>query len=184
MLAEIQKTLREKSDPQATASFQKFVPSSQNVYEVRLPILNELAKRYKAGGFELVQELWSAGALEEKLLAAKILGKVCKKNPDKTLNFAMQFSEDISNWAVYDTLATQGVRGITKLKRSEIFQLSRGLVQSDKAWRRRFGIVLLINYAKDEKLREEIRSIIKPLEGDGEYYVKKAIIWIRKKLNK
>jgi len=184
MLAEIQEILKKKSAPKAKSSLQKLVPSSQNVYGVRVPILNELAKQYKAGGFELVKELWSAGAFEEKLLAAKILGKICKKDPDKTLKTVIKFSKEISDWAVCDTLATQGIRGIAKVKQKEIFNLAKKFVKSTYIWQRRLGIVLLINYSKEENLRGEIRKIIKPLEDDKEHYIKKAIIWIEKGLKK
>ena len=184
MLTEIQKILQEKSDSKAKESFQKFIPSSQNVYGVRVPILNELAKNYKAGGFELVEELWKSNITEEKLLATKILGKVCKKDPDRAMEIVLRFSKDISDWAVCDTLATQGVRGILKIKQKEIFDLAKKFVKSDYMWQRRIGIVLLINYSKDINSRNEIRRIIKPLQDDKEHYIKKAIIWIEKSLKK
>ena len=184
MLRDIQKILTRKSDPKAIESFQKFIPSSQNVYGVKVPILNELAKRYKSGGFDLVEKLWKSGAFEEKLLAAKILGKVCKKDPKKTIELIQQFSSDISDWAVCDTLGTQGVRGIAKIKQNEIFNLAKKFVKSEYMWQRRMGVVLLINYSKENNLRDEIRKIIKPLEKDNEHYIKKAMIWIEKGLEK
>ena len=49
------------------------------------PVLNELAQQFKAGGFDLVEEIWKAGALEEKLLAVKMLGKIAKKDPERSL---------------------------------------------------------------------------------------------------
>jgi 3-methyladenine DNA glycosylase AlkD len=184
MLADIQDVLKQKSNPEAKASFEKFIPSSQNVYGVRVPILNELAKKYRSGGFDLVEELWKLGAFEERLLATKILGKVCKGDPDKTLMVLLQFSEEISDWAVCDTLATQGIRGIISKKQNEIFDLSRRFVKSDNMWQRRLGIVLLINYAKNSDLKNEIQKIIQPLAQDNEHYIKKAITWIKKDLNK
>ena len=46
---------------------------------VKLPILNELANKLKNEDFDFVEQLWKSGAFEEKLLASKILGKICKK---------------------------------------------------------------------------------------------------------
>ena len=43
------------------------------IYGVRNPQLNEIAKLFKAGSFDLVKELWDAGAYEEKITAIKIL---------------------------------------------------------------------------------------------------------------
>jgi 3-methyladenine DNA glycosylase AlkD len=183
-LKEIQSALERMADPAAKASFKKFVPTSQNVYGVRLPFLNELAKQYKSAKFDLVRELWNSGVFEEKLLAAKILGRICKGDPDKTLALLAQFSSEISDWAVCDTLATQGIRGIYKIKQKEIFDLAKKFVKSGDIWQRRMGIVLLTNYAKDPSLRSEIEMLIEPLASDKEKYIKKAIIWIRKDLNK
>lgn len=44
-LKEIQTTLRKKSSQKIRESFKKFIPSSQNVYGVKVPELNELAKK-------------------------------------------------------------------------------------------------------------------------------------------
>jgi len=180
-LSEIQKVLKEKSNEKVKASFQKFIPSSQKVYGVKVPELNKLAIKYKSGGFEIVKELWKSGFFEEKLLASKILGKICKKNPEKTLQFLKVFSKDICDWAVCDTLATQGIRGIAKTKQKEIFEISKKLIQSKNFWERRFAIVLLINFTKNKNLRKEINEVIKNVENDEEYYIKKAVEWVKRK---
>ena len=80
-LSTIKKLLVANSSSEAKAAHQKFVPGKEKIYGVRMPYLNELAARYKTGGFNLVEELWRAGALEEKILAVKILGKIAKKRP-------------------------------------------------------------------------------------------------------
>ncbi len=181
-LTEIRKILAEKSNEKVKASFQKFIPSSQNVYGVKVPELNQLALQYKSGGLGLVEELWNSGAFEEKLLSSKILGKVCKKDPERTLKLIQSCSKDINDWAVCDTLATQGSRGLAKIKQKAIFDLSRKLVKSSRLWERRFALVLLINFAKDKALKREIEEIVKYVEKDKEYYVKKAVEWIKRKL--
>ncbi|MBU5557976.1 MAG: DNA alkylation repair protein [Candidatus Aenigmatarchaeota archaeon] len=73
-------------------------------------------------------------------------------------------------------------RGIVKTKQKEIFRISKKLVKSKNLWERRFAIVLLINFTKDESLTNEIREIIKNVESDKEYYVQKAVEWVKKKL--
>lgn len=181
-LSEIQKILQTKANEKVKASFQKFIPSSQKVYGVKVPELNQLAVKYKTTGFGLVEELWKCGTFEEKLLATKILGKLCKKDPEKTLQVIEKFAKEIVDWAVCDTLATQGIRGIIKTKQKEIFGISKKLAKSKNLWERRFAIVLLINFTKDKSLTNEIREIIKNVESDKEYYVKKAVEWVKRKL--
>ena len=181
-LLDIQKILEKKSNEKVKASFQKFIPTSQRVYGVKIQELNKIAAKYKNVSFELVKELWKAGAFEERILAAKVLGKICKKDPEKTLQLIKTFSKDIHDWAVCDTLATQGIRNIARIKQKEILEMSKRLARSKNPWERRFAIILLINFTKDRKLKKEIADIINSVETDKEYYVKKAVEWIKRKL--
>ena len=48
----IQKILKANSNAEALEAQQKFVPGEMKAYGVRMPVLNELAKAYKSGGFE------------------------------------------------------------------------------------------------------------------------------------
>ena len=127
-LVEIRRTLRRHAGESKATS--KFIPTANKYYGVRVPLLNELARRYSYVGFELVKKLWESGILEEQLLAAKILGRICKRDPEKTLKLLKKFAKNIGNWAVCDTLATQGIRKIAQLKKEEIFELSKSLIKS------------------------------------------------------
>jgi 3-methyladenine DNA glycosylase AlkD len=181
-LIELRKFLKEKSNEKAKESWRKFVPTSEKAYGVYLAEINKIVPEYKSGGFELVKELWKSGYLEERILAAKILSKICKKDPELTLNLINKFVDDIADWAVCDTLAAQGIRPIAKIKQKEIFRLSKKLIKSTNLWERRFAVVLLINFKKEKSLKNEIMSIIKGVENDKEYYVKKAVEWIKRSL--
>lgn len=115
-LTEIRKILRNKSSQKVRESTRKFVPTVEKQYGIKIPALNELAKKIKEPNFSLVERLWGSGVFEEKLLAIKILGKICGTNPEKTLKLIKKFSKDISDWVVCDTLATQGIRKIFGIK--------------------------------------------------------------------
>ncbi|MBI2672853.1 DNA alkylation repair protein [Candidatus Woesearchaeota archaeon] len=181
-LREIQQILRDHSTNKAKASYQKFVPTVEKVYGIEVSELNKIAIKYKKGDFKLIEELWKAGACEEKILATKILSKVWKKNPEKTIELIKRFSRDISDWVVCDTLATQGTRDIANIKQKEIFKISKNLISSKNLWERRFALVLLINFKKDRDLRNEILEMVKAAEDDKEHYIKKAVKWIKKEL--
>ena len=81
LLKQVQKELQEQAAPEAKAAALKFVPNAEKVYGIRSPVLNLMAKKYREGGFGLVKELWYSGAFEERLLAAKLLNIICKKDP-------------------------------------------------------------------------------------------------------
>lgn len=184
LLKQVQQELKQHSTPEAKAAAMKFVPNAEKIYGIRTPILNLLAKKYKEGGFELVKELCKAGAFEEKMLAAKMLNVICKQNPLLSLKLVAGFSKDISDWAVCDTLGMQSLKPVAKKIQNEIFDLSAKLIRSKNLWERRLSLVLIEVYTKDKTLHPEIMKRIKMLENDEEYYVKKAIVWIKRNFEK
>lgn len=184
MLKKIQAELRKNSDAKAKDSIFKFVPHSQRVYGLKMIVVNDLAGKYKEGGFELVEQLWGAGAFEERLLAAKMLGKIARKDPLRTLELIYRFSDDITDWAVCDTLGMQSPRPINRSHSNEVFELAEKLVASENAWQRRLGIVLVEWYTRDKSFHKRIRDLLARVDGDKEYYVKKAVVWINRNFEK
>src|ERR1043165_7290773 len=111
-LKKIQEILRSEANITNKEFFRKMVPGEQKVYGVKTPVLNEIVKQFKNGSFELAGQLWSSGALEEKIIAIKIMEKKGKDDPESLLKPFMRFSESIDNWAVCDGMGTQFLRGI------------------------------------------------------------------------
>ena len=184
LLKQIQAELKANSTPEAKAATLKFVPNAEKVYGIRTPVLNVLAKKYKEGGFDLVKELWDSGAYEERLLAAKLLTIICKRDPKLSLKLVAGFSKDISNWAVCDAVGMQSLKPVAKKIQEEIFDLSAKLVKSKNLWERRLSLVIIEVFTKDASLQSEIMKRVKELENDEEYYVKKAVEWIKRNFRK
>lgn len=181
----INKALKENATPEGLDAYKKFVPgSSQKAYGVRMPVINELAAQYKSGEFKLVKELWDKAAYEEKVLAAKMLGKIAKKDPAKTLELIEYFSDAIEDWAVCDTIGMQSPKPIVKSHQKEIFALATKFNSSKNFWKRRLSLVLVEWYTRDKSLHPQIKKLIKGVENDEEYYVKKAAAWINKNFSK
>ena len=183
-LKEIQNILKANATPEAKAAHKKFVPGNEFIYGVRTPILNEFAQQFKSGGFNLVEELWNAGALEEKILAVKMLGKIAKQDPELSLQMIRLFAKNIGNWAICDAMGMQGLKPILKTHQQEIFALAWKYNSSKDFWQRRFSLVLVEWYTRIKALHPEIKKLVKNLENDEEYYVKKAIVWINKNFEK
>src|SRR5678816_2080014 len=184
LLRQVQDELKEHSTPEAKAAALKFVPNAEKVYGIRTPVLNIMAKKYKEGGFDLVKELWDSGAFEERLLAAKLLNVICKKDPSLSLKLVGSFSKDISNWAVCDAVGMQSLKPVAKKIQKEIFDLSAKLIKSKNLWERRLSLVIIEVFTKDNSLQAEIIKRVKMLENDEEYYVKKAVVWIKRNFEK
>lgn len=184
LLKQIQKELKEHSTPEAKTAALKFVPNAEKVYGVRTPVLNTMAKKYREGGFDLVKELWKSGAFEEKLLAGKLLNVICKKEPMQALKLVTEFTKDIADWAVCDCVGMQSLKPVAKKIPREIFALSAKLIKSKNFWERRLSLVIIEVFTKDRLLQPEIMKRVKALENDEEYYVRKAVDWIKRNLKK
>lgn len=184
LLKEIQKILKAKAIPEAKAAHEKFVPGQERIYGVRTSVLNDLAQQFKNGGFELAEKLWKAGALEEKIIAVKMIGKIAKTDPHRSLKIIQLFAKNIGNWAVCDTMGMQGLKPILKTHQKEIFALAWKYNSSTDFWQRRLSLVLVEWYTRIKELHPEIKKLVKNLENDDEYYVKKAVVWINKNLKK
>lgn len=183
-LTEIQKALLAKADKKNIAFLQKMVPGQQKIYGVKTPDLNVLAQQYKQYSFDLAKELWLSGALEEKIIAIKIIEKTGKNHPDKVLTLFNQFSKKIDNWAVCDGLGMQFLRGIVKTHADDIFALADKYKNSKYPWQRRLSLVMVEWYTRHGDRHAEIKKLVKALENDEEYYVKKAVAWIKRNFNK
>ena len=183
-VSSIKQALAAQSDEKAKGAVRKFAPTAQHVYGVRLPVLNLIVKEHREGGFDLAEALWNSGAFEEKLIAAKLLGRSCKKDPERALTLAKKFAAQVSDWAVCDTLGMQGVKGIALEKQIELFAWSNKLVKSKSLWERRLGLVLLTHFVNDRNSRIRIEETLGRLRGDKEHYVKKAVEWLEKDLRK
>ena len=183
-LKAIQEILKATSEKSNIDFFQKMVPGEQKIYGVKTPVLNELAKKYKEGSFDLAEELWNSSALEEKIIAIKILEKGGKTDPARLLKLFKQFSKQIDNWAVCDGLGMQFLRSIVKTHQEQIFELSKKLNYSKDPWQRRLSLVMVEWYTRDGTKHAEIKELVKNLEKDKEYYVKKAVVWINRNFKK
>lgn len=181
---EIQAVLKAKADKKNVEFFSMMIPGKQRTYGVKTPILNDLVKQYKSFSFDLAEELWQSGAQEEKVIAVKIMEKMGKTDPERLLKLFKTFSKQIDNWAVCDGLGMQFLRGIVKTHEKEIFSIAETYSVSKDPWQRRLSLVMVEWYTRKREHHPAIKKLVKQLENDEEYYVKKAVVWINKNFAK
>lgn len=184
MIEEIRKELKKNSSKATVESIRKFVPGAQEVYGVKMPVINSLAKTYEGGGFPLVEQLWDEGSFEERMLAPRILSRIAKKDPKKSFKLVEHFSKTISDWAICDCIGMHALRKLRKSHQEDIFRLSEKLIASKNPWKRRLALVLVESYTKQESLHPRIKKLISVVKDDDEYYVKKAIVWLERNFKK
>jgi 3-methyladenine DNA glycosylase AlkD len=183
-LKEIQKILLSKVEPGTVEFLNKIVPGTRKVYGVKTPVINEIVRKYKVGSFELAEELWDSGALEERIIAIKILEKTGKQDPRRLFRLFRRFSKQIDNWAVCDGMGMQFLRPVVKTHVEEIFALAEKMNVSPDPWQRRLSLVMVEWYTRDKEMHPAIHRLVNNLEGDKEYYVKKAVGWLQRNFKK
>lgn len=181
---EIQQLLSANAAASNKAFFEKMVPGRQKVYGVKTPVLNEIVKRYKEHSFDLAEKLWASGALEEKIIAIKIIEKKGKDDPKRLLKLFKEFSASIDNWAVCDGLGMQFLRGIVQTDAAAIFAIAEKYSRSKNSWQRRLSLVMVEWYTRKKEHIPAIQKLVSCLENDEEYYVKKAVTWLKRNLYK
>ena len=113
-----------------------------------------------------------------------MLGKITKKDPERSLKMIQLFAGYIGNLSACDAMAMQGLKPIFKIHQQQIFALAKKYDRSTDFWQRRLSLVLAEWYTIIKELHPEIKKLVKALENDEEYYVKKAIAWINKNFEK
>jgi len=95
-----------------------------------------------------------------------------------------QFSKEIDNWAVCDGLGMQFLSGIRASHADAIFELATKFNRSNNPWQRRLSLVMVEWYTRKNENTAAIKQLVKALEDDKEYYVKKAVVWIKRNFAK
>ena len=182
---EIKEKLMQNASEAGLIAFQRFVPGEgQQAYGVRMPVVNAMAKTYKTGGFELVKKLWYSGMHEEKLLSAKILGQICRQDKEKSIGLFEELSASIDNWAQCDALGMVALKPVSLKMENDIFELANRLAKAPDKWQRRIALVMVEAFTRHERLHPPILNLVSKLEADKEYFVKKAVVWVRSSMMK
>jgi 3-methyladenine DNA glycosylase AlkD len=183
-LKEIQAILKSNAKRDTVKFLEKIVPGGQRVYGVKTPVINEIVKNYKTHSFDLAEELWNSGALEEKIIAIKIMEKTGKQDPDRLFGLFLKFSKQIDNWAVCDGMGMQFLRTVVISHKEKIFEIAKKLNHSKDPWQRRLSLVMVEWYTRKQESHAEIKELVANLRNDKEYYVQKAVKWIERNFEK
>ena len=177
MYEEILRFLREHSSEQGRKAWLRYIKVHEDMFGVKLVDINPMITQWaRVATWEDIDRLWDDGRVESRIIAAKVLGKWAKRNPDKVLDMIARFCADLKDWATTDTLATQTVRPIVHVKKDEIQSLALECLKSANVFARRFGIVLFIHFPR------EATHVLKMVSNDRSPYIKKAVEWVKRKM--
>jgi 3-methyladenine DNA glycosylase AlkD len=130
--------------------------------------------------FEICEELWKSGYLEEATVACSWSETVCKKyEPADFAIFEHWLSNYVNNWADCDTLCTHTI-GYFLMMYPDYINKLKDWAKSPNRWVRRGSAVSLIIPARKGLFLNEILEIADTLLLDKEDLVQKGYGWMLK----
>jgi len=188
IIKEIREELRLSADEKTFQTSQNFFKEKILFYGVRVPVVNKIGKAYysKIAGkskkeiFELCEELWKSGFIEESFIACNWSYSIKKQyGPPDYEVFERWINKYVNNWASCDTLCNHTV-GDFIMMYPEYIEKLKGLSTSSNRWARRASAVSLIIPARKGLFIKEIFEIADILLMDKDDLVQKAYGWMLK----
>jgi len=190
--ADIREFLRSSIDESNLRGRNKFFKEEINSYgisiiTIRKIIKNTYSKLIKDPNmftevFIASCDLVKSKIFEEKIAGIILLGYTLKRNKKEFFDFSVvekMFDKDINNWALCDTMATDVIAPLIEIQPSYISQIM-DWIDSENRWKRRAAIVSIIKAKGLNDKKEITNKILERLKYDNDYFVKKALDWLRR----
>jgi 3-methyladenine DNA glycosylase AlkD len=188
IIASIRRELSEKSNEELKASSQRYFKESILCYGSETTAVIKLAKatfknisdKSKPEIFEMCEELWQSGYMEESFIACEWSYLVHDSyEPEDFGVFERWVSKYVSNWASCDTLCNHSVGEFLEMYPEYVQELKRW-AHSENRWMKRAAAVSLIIPARKGKFRKDIFEIADILLMDKDDLVQKGYGWMLK----
>ncbi len=188
IIDKIRRELIENRDEQLQKSSQHFFKESIRCYGIKNATVVKIGKEYfktikdtpKAEIFELCDELWQSGIIEESFVACNWSYYVHKDyKPDDLKVFEKWVSSYVDNWASCDTLCNHAVGEFLEMYPEYISELKRWAKSSNR-WVKRASAVSLIIPARHGLFLKDIFEIADLLLLDNDDLVQKGYGWMLK----
>jgi 3-methyladenine DNA glycosylase AlkD len=190
ILEDIRQTLINSVDTKTLASVKHFFKEGEaaKTYGVKMAEVHKIAKSFlpqikdypKQNIFELCEELWKSGYLEEAVVACQWSESLHKKyEPADFAIFERWLSNYVNNWADCDTLCNHTI-GEFIMKYPEYICRLKDWAKSPNRWVRRGSAVSLIIPARKGMFLNDIIEIADILLPDKDDLVQKGYGWMLK----
>ena len=184
----VRKALINKSDERTRNSGKRFFKDDIKLYGVKSEEIKKLSKEFfikikdksKAEIFNICEELWQSGIIEESMVACIWSHKLVKQySKEDFVVFERWIDLYVNNWASCDTLCNHTVGDFVQIYPEYIWNL-KSWAKSKNRWMRRAAAVSLIIPAKHGLFIEHIFEIADILLNDKEDLVQKGYGWMLK----
>jgi 3-methyladenine DNA glycosylase AlkD len=188
VLQSLRQQLAENADPKTKESGPKFFKEQVKLYGVKTATVTKISKEYleyvkdweKPNIFDLCEELWKSGFMEESFVACNWSYSLHKQyTPEDFFVFEKWLSLYVNNWASCDTFCNHTIG--TLVERYPLFleNLIRW-TQSENRWKRRGAAVTLIIPARHGLFLPDVFRIADGLLLDSDDLVQKGYGWMLK----
>lgn len=188
IIAQIRQNLIQIADEKTREGGQRFFKEEVKLYGVKTAEVNKIGKKYfalikerdKSEIFDLCEELWQSGYMEESFIACNWSYSIHKRYEEKDLQlFEKWLEEYVSNWAACDTLCNHTIGTFLEMYPAYVAELKKW-AKAENRWLRRGSAVSLIVPAQKGKFLSDIFEIASILLVDQDDLVQKGYGWMLK----
>lgn len=188
ILSLVRAELKQRANPATAESSRHFFKESINTYGLTNPAVEKIARQFfpavkplgKQAVFQLCEELWQSGYMEEAVLACEWAYAFHKDLDESDFPVLERWvSKYVSNWAACDTLCNHTVAALVEKYPQFLADLKRWTHSSNR-WLRRASAVTLILPARHGKFLDDIFLIADALLTDADDLVQKGYGWMLK----
>ena len=153
-------------------------PGKEKIIGIRIPELRKKAAEISKGDWRKFLDISyknDKGYIEEEFIRGLVIGNVKNCDIEEFIDYVDDFIGRIDSWSVNDTFCSS--LKITKKNMDRMHTFILDNLKSKNPWRKRFSIVMLMDYYLSEEYLDEIFDICDTIKDD-EYYYKMAVAWL------
>lgn len=186
----VRKKLIENADEKTKAGSKRYFKEQIDTYGVKSAVVGQISKEIysqitdfsKDEIFELCEELWKSGMLEESFIACNWSYAVRKQFIESDFSiFERWVDHYVSNWASCDTFCNHTIGAFLQLY-PQFVQKMKEWTHSPNRWVKRASAVSFILPARKGLFKEDIFDIANNLLLDTDDMVQKGYGWMLKSL--
>ncbi len=191
IIEQVRQDLTSNADETTKENSKKFFKEEIKPYGVKASMVTKISKRIfknieefsKKEIFDLCEQLWMSGMMEESFVACNWSYAISKQyTEDDFFVFEKWVNEYTNNWASCDTLCNHTIGTFLEMYPSYIEELKKW-TGSPNRWVRRASAVSLIIPAKKGLFKEDVFEIAERLLLDTDDLVQKGYGWVLKSLS-
>ena len=188
VIKQVRQELKQNADEKIKESGKRFFKEEFKSYGVKTGTVVKIGKEFykeiknnqKLEIFELCEELWQSGYIEESFIACNWSYSIHKEYKSSDFKIFENWIDNyVSNWASCDTFCNHTVGEFIEMYPDYLSELKKWAMSKNR-WMRRASSVSLIIPAKKGKFLKDVFEISDILLQDKEDMVQKGYGWMLK----